>query len=163
MTNFVSQITGMTLYLSWLLHKNWQFTQNRLSFFAHFFSGKVENFGNLTCVKRWTNFMCLMNMPTCGEAPPMHYAARAMGAMTLRISELCLSFSPHPNISDGNVNLVHHFFRIQIFQINEKGSRWAWIRWRRRKKWKKSHKSDIWPPAASKKWGEIFGEYFFQT
>ena len=28
---------------------------------------------------------------------------------------------------------------------------------------KSSHKSDIWPPAASKKWGEIFGEYFFQT
>ena len=51
----------------------------------------------------------------------LHYAARAMGAMTLRISELCLSFSPHPNISDGNVNLVHHFFRIQIFQINGKG------------------------------------------
>ena len=42
----------------------------------------------------------------------MHYAARAMGAMTLRISQLCLSFSPHPIISDGNVNLVHHFFRI---------------------------------------------------
>ena len=50
----------------------------------------------------------------------MHYAARAMGAMTLRISELCLSFSPHPNISDGNVNLVHLFFRIKIFQINGK-------------------------------------------
>ena len=58
----------------------------------------------------------------------MHYAARAMGAMTLRISELCLSFFPHPNISDGNVNLVHHFFRTQIFQINEKGSSSAWIR-----------------------------------
>ena len=42
---------------------------------------------------------------------------------TLRISELYLSFSPHPNISDGNFNLVHHFFCIQIFQINEKGSR----------------------------------------
>ena len=40
----------------------------------------------------------------------MHYAARAMGAMTLRILDLCLSFSPHPNISDGNFNLVHHFF-----------------------------------------------------
>ena len=67
---------------------------------------------------------------------PMHYGIKAMGAMTLRISELYLSFSPHPNISDGNFNLVHHFFRIQIFQINEKGSRWAWIRWRRRRKWK---------------------------
>ena len=66
----------------------------------------------------------------------LHYAARAMGAMTLRISELCLSFSPHPNIADGNFNLVHHFFRIQIFQINEKGSSWAWIRWRRRREWK---------------------------
>ena len=67
---------------------------------------------------------------------PVHYAARAMGAMSLRISELCLSFSPHPNISDRNFNLVHHFFRIQIFQINEKGSSWAWIRWRRRREWK---------------------------
>ena len=54
---------------------------------------------------------------------PLHYGIKAMGAMTLRISELYLSFSPHPNISDGNFNLVHHFFRIQIFQINEKGSR----------------------------------------
>ena len=53
----------------------------------------------------------------------MHYGIKAMGAMTLRISELYLSFSPHPNISDGNFNLVQHFFRIQIFQINEKGSR----------------------------------------
>ena len=42
----------------------------------------------------------------------------AIGAMTLRISELFLSFSPHPNISDGNFNLVHHFFRMQMFQIN---------------------------------------------
>ena len=36
---------------------------------------------------------------------PMHYAPRAMGAVTLRILELCLSFYPHPNISDGNFNL----------------------------------------------------------
>ena len=43
-----------------------------------------------------------------------------MGAMTLRILDLYLSFSPHPNISDGNFNLDHHFFRMQIFQINEK-------------------------------------------
>ena len=26
----------------------------------------------------------------------MHYGIRAMGAMSLKISELCLSFSPHP-------------------------------------------------------------------
>ena len=39
----------------------------------------------------------------------MHYAIREMGAMLLRISELCLSFSPDPNISDG-FNIVHHFF-----------------------------------------------------
>ena len=51
----------------------------------------------------------------------MHYATRAMDAMTLRISELCLSFSPHPNVSGGNFNLVHNFFRIQIFQLNVKG------------------------------------------
>ena len=57
-----------------------------------------------------------------GEKYTMHYGIKAIGAMTLRISELYLSFSPHPNISDGNFNFVHHFFRIQIFQINEKGS-----------------------------------------
>ena len=27
----------------------------------------------------------------------------------------------HPNILDGNFNLVHHFIRGQIFQTNEKG------------------------------------------
>ena len=43
--------------------------------------------------------------------------------MSLRISELCLPFSPYPNITDGNFNLVHHFFRMQIFQIDEKGAR----------------------------------------
>ena len=57
------------------------------------------------------------------SAATMHYGIRAMGAMSLRISELFLSFSPHPNISDGNFNLVHYFFRMQIFQINEKGAR----------------------------------------
>ena len=46
----------------------------------------------------------------------MHYGIRAMGAMTLRISDLCLSFSPHPNISDGNFNLVHHFFACKYFR-----------------------------------------------
>ena len=30
----------------------------------------------------------------------MHYGIRAMAAMSLRISELCLSFSPHPNIPE---------------------------------------------------------------
>ena len=51
----------------------------------------------------------------------MHYGLRAaaMGAMPLRISDLCLSFSRHPNISDENFNLVHHFICVQIFQINE--------------------------------------------
>ena len=61
-------------------------------------------------------------MLVCARVITLHYGIKAMGAMTLRISELYLSFSPHPNISDGNFNLVHHFFRIQIFQINEKGS-----------------------------------------
>ena len=46
----------------------------------------------------------------------MHYGIRAMGAMSLRILELCLSFSPHPNISDGNFNLVHHFFASKYFR-----------------------------------------------
>ena len=47
---------------------------------------------------------------------PMHYGIRAMGAMTLRNLELCPSFSPHPNISDGNFNLVHHFFACKYFR-----------------------------------------------
>ena len=34
--------------------------------------------------------------------------SNAMGAMTLRNLELCPSFSPDPNISDGNFNLDHH-------------------------------------------------------
>ena len=38
----------------------------------------------------------------------MHYGIRAMEAMSIRISELCLSFSPHANISDG-FNLDNHF------------------------------------------------------
>ena len=67
---------------------------------------------------------------------PMHYGIRAMGTMTLRIWELCLSFPTHPNISDGNFNLAPHFFHMQIFQINEKGVSWAWSRWWRRRKWK---------------------------
>ena len=57
-----------------------------------------------------------------GDLKTMHYGIRAMGAMTLRNLELCPSFSPHPNISDGNFNLDHHFFRTQIFQIHEKGA-----------------------------------------
>ena len=44
----------------------------------------------------------------------MHYGIRAMGAMSIRISELCLSFSPHINISDGNFNIVHHFLHLNI-------------------------------------------------
>ena len=59
----------------------------------------------------------------------MHYAIRAMGAMTLRISKLCLSFSPPPIIPDGNFNLVHHFICVQIFQINKKGTTWIGTRW----------------------------------
>ena len=51
----------------------------------------------------------------------LHYGIRAMGAMTLRIWELCLSFPTHPNISDGNFNLATHFFCMQIFQTDEKG------------------------------------------
>ena len=44
-----------------------------------------------------------------------------MGAMSLRISEPCLSFFPHPNISDGNVNLVHHFFASKYSRKMKKG------------------------------------------
>ena len=51
-----------------------------------------------------------------GLSPPLHYGIRAMGAMTLRISDLCLSFSPHPNISDGNFTLVHQFFAGKYFR-----------------------------------------------
>ena len=37
------------------------------------------------------------NSPPCFH--PMHYGFRAMGAVTSRVSELCLLFSPHPNFS----------------------------------------------------------------
>ena len=53
---------------------------------------------------------------------------KAVSALSLRISVLCLSFSPDPNISDGNFNIDHHFFRLQIFQINEKGASCPWSR-----------------------------------
>ena len=62
---------------------------------------------------------CILNPMTPSHMlNTMHYGIRAMGAMSFRISELCLSFSPHPNISDGNFNLDHHFFRMQIFQLS---------------------------------------------
>ena len=44
----------------------------------------------------------------------LHFGIRAMAALSSRISELCLPFFPHPNISDGNFNLIHHFFFMQI-------------------------------------------------
>ena len=44
------------------------------------------------------------------------------GSYVTKDLELCLSFSQHPNISDGNFNLDHCFFRMQLFQINEKGT-----------------------------------------
>ena len=46
----------------------------------------------------------------------LHYGLRAMGAMSLRISELSLPFSPHPNISDGNVILVHQSGSIKMLK-----------------------------------------------
>ena len=50
-----------------------------------------------------------------------HYGIRAMGAMTLRNFELCPSFSPHPNISDGNFNLDHHFSARKYSRYMKKG------------------------------------------
>ena len=43
---------------------------------------------------------------------------KANGEEALGISELCLSFYSHPNISDGNFILVPHFNCTQIFQID---------------------------------------------
>ena len=37
--------------------------------------------------------------------------------------QLCLSFYPHPNISDRFVNLASHFIRVQIFQIHLWGTK----------------------------------------
>ena len=72
---------------------------------------KVE--GSPTTVSLMTDFSG--NIEKLGQqVSSMHYGIRAMGAMTLRISDLCLSFSPHPNISDGNFNLVHHFLHANI-------------------------------------------------
>ena len=50
------------------------------------------------------------------DAKQCHYVLRPTGAVALTISELCLSFSPHPNILDGNFNLVPNFIGIKIFQ-----------------------------------------------
>ena len=44
-----------------------------------------------------------------------------MGARTLRNLELCPSFSPHPNISDGTFNLDHHFFACKYSRYMKKG------------------------------------------
>ena len=43
---------------------------------------------------------------------------KANGKRAIGISELCLSFYSHPNISDGNFILIPHFNRTQIFQID---------------------------------------------
>ena len=51
----------------------------------------------------------------------VHYAARAMGATSLKISYLCLLCSPHPNIPDGKFNLVHHFFACKYSRQMKKG------------------------------------------
>ena len=45
-----------------------------------------------------------------------------MGAMSLGISELCLSFSPYPNFSDGNFYLIHHFCACKYSRQMKKGS-----------------------------------------
>ena len=50
----------------------------------------------------------------CNVLYPMHFALRSMGAVAKRILELCLSFSPHPNISDGNFKLVPHCICIDL-------------------------------------------------
>ena len=51
-----------------------------------------------------------------------HYAIRAiMEAMSLRISELCLSFSLHPNISDGNLTLTIIFSACKYSRKMKKG------------------------------------------
>ena len=40
------------------------------------------------------------------------------GEEALGISELCLSFYSHPNISDEKISLFSHFDSTQIFQID---------------------------------------------
>ena len=52
---------------------------------------------------------------------------KANGEEALEISELCLSFYSHPNISDGNFILVPHFNCTQIFQIDLSRPKWTYF------------------------------------
>ena len=56
---------------------------------------------------------------------------KAEGCNTLEPAQLsaCTTYIAHPNIPDGNFNLVHHFICDQIFQINKKGTTWIGTRW----------------------------------
>ena len=68
-------------------------------------------------VSKW--FWHSLSIPSITLCNVKHYGLRAMEQQAFGILELCLSFSPHANISDENFNLVHHFICVQIFQINE--------------------------------------------
>ena len=87
------------------------------------FHSSRQQFGEMG--RPWRRTWWRRSWPTrWSSSSPLHYAIRVVGAMSLRITELYLSFSPHPNIPDGNFNLVHHFICVQIFQINKKGTTW---------------------------------------
>ena len=51
----------------------------------------------------------------CNVLYPMHFALRSMGALSgIKDFGTFLSFSPHPNISDGNFKLVPHCICIDL-------------------------------------------------
>ena len=50
--------------------------------------------------------------------------------MTLRILDLCLSFFSTSKYFRWKFQPCPSFFRMQIFQVNEKGISWTWSRWK---------------------------------
>ena len=64
-------------------------------------------------------------------------------------------------VSRGHYEKLHLLPHCTMHQ--EQWEVWHWGRKREELESKSSHKSDIWPPAASKKWDEIYWKYIFQT
>ena len=108
------QLTAVRLLwsdLSWLPYSTYLYLDFHLcvclcvSFVFHDKAKRTQQ-GNLL-VRPWpVGHSCAI------PASPMHYGIRAVGAMSLRITELCLLFSPHSYISDGYFNLDQHFFQL---------------------------------------------------
>ena len=75
----------------------------------------IVNIVNIVIIVNLVNIFIIVNIVLIANIDnALHYGLRAMGTLRLRVSELCLSFSPHLNIPDGNFNLVNHFSHASI-------------------------------------------------